>query len=166
MIPPQGDCPSATRHIRPQPIVWMMAGYRVSPSGGAGSLYSRRKILGNIWGRKARPAVGRHPALIHMRACCTRLGHPFLLPLRPFWCGGIPQAGDVRLFDGSRKTYFEFHIVKGSVIVCGCFISTERWKIQPFFQFSPWRDPRLRHLSGYPFGTSRKKASTIFYNTA
>ena len=45
----------------------------------------------------------------------------------------------------------------GSIIACGCFISTERWKIQPFFQFSPWRDPRLRHLSGYPFGTSRKK---------
>ena len=43
------------------------------------------------------------------------------------------------------------------VIVCGCFISTVRWKIQPFFQFSPWRDPRLRHFSGYPFGTSRKK---------
>ena len=41
-----------------------------------------------------------------------------------------------------------------------------RWKIQPFFQFSPWRDPRLKHLSGYPFGTSRKKTSTIFYNTA
>ena len=39
-------------------------------------------------------------------------------------------------------------------------------KIQPFFRFSPWRDPRLRHFSGYPFGVSRKKASTIFYNTA
>ncbi len=39
-------------------------------------------------------------------------------------------------------------------------------KIQPFFQFSPWRDPRLRHFSGYPFEVSRKKASAIFYNTA
>ena len=55
---------------------------------------------------------------------------------------------------------------KGSVMVYGCFISTVRWKIRPFFQFSPWRDPRLRHFAGYPFGTSRKKASTIFYNTA
>ena len=26
-----------------------------------------------------------------------------------------------------------------------------------FFQFSPWRDPRPRHFSGYPFGVSRKK---------
>ena len=33
---------------------------------------------------------------------------------------------------------------KGFVLVCGCFISTERWKIQPFFQFSPRREPRLR----------------------
>ena len=35
-----------------------------------------------------------------------------------------------------------------------------------FFQFSPWRDPRLMPFSGYPFGVSRKKASTVFYNTA
>ena len=28
------------------------------------------------------------------------------------------------------------------------FISTVRWKIQPFFQFSPCRDPRLRHFIG------------------
>ena len=55
---------------------------------------------------------------------------------------------------------------KSSVMVYGCFISTVRWTIRPFFQFSPWRDPRLRHFAGYPFGTSRKKASTIFYNTA
>ena len=41
-----------------------------------------------------------------------------------------------------------------------------RWKYSLFLRFSPWRDPRLRHFSGYPFGTSRKKASTIFYNTA
>ena len=52
------------------------------------------------------------------------------------------------------------------IIACGCFISTVRWKIQPFFQFSPWRNPRLRHFSGYPFGTSRKKTSIFFYNTA
>ncbi len=36
-------------------------------------------------------------------------------------------------------------------------------KIQPFFQFSPWRDPRLRLFAGYPFGVSRNKASTIFF---
>ncbi|WP_337430812.1 hypothetical protein [Bilophila sp.] len=30
-------------------------------------------------------------------------------------------------------------------------------KNRAFFQFSPWRDPRLRHFSGYPFGVSRKK---------
>ena len=39
-------------------------------------------------------------------------------------------------------------------------------KIQPFYPLSSWRDPRLMPFSGYPFGTSRKKASTIFYNTA
>ena len=54
----------------------------------------------------------------------------------------------------------------GSVRVCGCFISTVRWKYSLFLRFSPWRDPRLRHFSGYPFGTSRKKASTLFYDTA
>ena len=54
----------------------------------------------------------------------------------------------------------------GSVIVCGCFIFTIRWKYRFFIMFFPWREPRLRHFSGYPFGTSRKKASTIFYNTA
>ena len=35
-------------------------------------------------------------------------------------------------------------------------------KIRPFLRFSPWRDPRPRHFSGYPFGVSRKKASAIF----
>ena len=39
-------------------------------------------------------------------------------------------------------------------------------KIRPFLRFSPWRDPRPRHFSGYPFGVSRKKASAIFYDTA
>ena len=39
-------------------------------------------------------------------------------------------------------------------------------KIELFFQFFPWRDPRPRHFSSDPCGTSRKKASTIFYNTA
>ena len=39
-------------------------------------------------------------------------------------------------------------------------------KYSLFLRFSPWRDPRLRHFSGYPFGTSRKKVSTVFYNTA
>ena len=58
------------------------------------------------------------------------------------------------------------HIKKGSVIVYGCFISTVRWKYSLFLRFSPWRDPRPRHFSGYPFGASRKKASTVFYSTA
>ena len=60
-----------------------------------------------------------------------------------------------------------FRIQKGFVIiVCGCFIFTVLWKYGLFIRFSPWREPRLRRFSGYPFGTSRKKASTIFYNTA
>ena len=46
---------------------------------------------------------------------------------------------------------------KGSVMAYGCFISTVRRTIRPFFQFSPWRDPRLRHFAGYPFRASRKK---------
>jgi len=35
-------------------------------------------------------------------------------------------------------------------------------KIQLFLQFSLWRNPRLKYFAGYPFETSRKKASTIF----
>ena len=35
-----------------------------------------------------------------------------------------------------------------------------------FSGFPPWREPRLRHFAGYPFGASRKKTSTIFYGTA
>ena len=38
-------------------------------------------------------------------------------------------------------------------------------KIQPFSLVSPWRDPGLRHVAGYPFGASRKNASTVFYDT-
>ena len=56
--------------------------------------------------------------------------------------------------------------IKGSVIAYGCFISTVRWKYSLFLRFSPWLEPPIRHFSGYPFGASRKKASTIFYNTA
>ena len=54
---------------------------------------------------------------------------------------------------------------KGSVMVCGCFISTARWKYGFFIRFSHWRNPQPKHFVGYPFGTS-KKASTIFYDTA
>lgn len=39
-------------------------------------------------------------------------------------------------------------------------------KIRHFSQLSHWRNPWLRHLVGYSFGTSRKKAATIFYDTA
>ena len=53
-----------------------------------------------------------------------------------------------------------------SVIVCGCFISTVRWKYGFFIRFSPLRNLWLMPFSGYPFGSSRKKASIIFYNTA
>ena len=46
------------------------------------------------------------------------------------------------------------------------FHPTVWWKYSLFLRFSPWRDPRPRYFSGYPFGGSRKKASTIFYDTA
>ena len=36
----------------------------------------------------------------------------------------------------------------GSVIVCGCFISTVRWKYSLFLWFFPWRDLRLRYFIG------------------
>ena len=39
-------------------------------------------------------------------------------------------------------------------------------KIQPFSPVSPWRDPRLRHVVDYSFGSSRKKASAIFCDAA
>ena len=54
----------------------------------------------------------------------------------------------------------------GSVIVCGCFISKALWKYSLFIQFSHWRNLELRCFAGYSFGTSRKRASTIFYNTS
>ena len=31
------------------------------------------------------------------------------------------------------------------------------WKYSFFLRFSPWRESRIRHVVGYPFGTSRKK---------
>ena len=67
-------------------------------------------------------------------------------------------------FQKTRHQPFPYNtaFLYGSVIVCGCFISTVRWKYSLFLRFSPWRDPRLRHFSGYPFGVSRKKTSTIF----
>ena len=53
--------------------------------------------------------------------------------------------------------YYDRANLFGSVIACGCSISTVRSKYSLFLLFSPWRDPRLRHFSGYPFGASRKK---------
>ena len=85
-----------------------------------------------------------------MKAACfiAKANTPSLLPL---------------LFKGFRVYWTPIRgIPFGSVRVCGCFISTVRWKIEPFFPFSPWRDTRLRHFAGNPFGASRKKASTIF----
>ena len=38
--------------------------------------------------------------------------------------------------------------------------------IQPFPQLSPWWSSWLRHFVAYSLATSRKKASTIFYDTA
>ena len=51
-------CSNATKHIHPQPIGWMRAECRVSPSGEAGSPYGQRKSLGNIGGRRVHPATG------------------------------------------------------------------------------------------------------------
>ena len=48
----------------------------------------------------------------------------------------------------------------------GYFISSARWKYSLFLQFFPWRTLWLRHFIGYSLRTSRKKASTIFYDTA
>ena len=39
-------------------------------------------------------------------------------------------------------------------------------KIQPFSPVFPLAGAAIRHFVGYPFGASRKKASTVFYNTA
>ena len=51
-------CSSAMKHIHPQPIGWMRAECRASPSGEAGSPYGQRKSLGNIGGRRVHPAAG------------------------------------------------------------------------------------------------------------
>ena len=60
------------------------------------------------------------------------------------------------------KPYFnslksEINILEGSVMVYGYFISTAHWKYSLFLRFFPWRDPLLRHFSGYPFRVSGKK---------
>lgn len=39
-------------------------------------------------------------------------------------------------------------------------------KIQPFYQVFHRRNPWLGHFADYSFGTSKKKASIIFYDTA
>ena len=46
------------------------------------------------------------------------------------------------------------------------FLFCSAVKIRPFFQLSPWRDPRLRPFIGYFFGASRNKTSTVSYGTA
>ena len=51
-------------------------------------------------------------------------------------------------------------------MACGCFISTACWNYSFFIRLSHWRNPQLKHFVGYPFGTSKKKASTAFYGTA
>ena len=73
-----------------------------------------------------------------------------------------PQFQPIR----TGKTDPDTRYFNGSVIVCGYFVSTVWWKYSLFLRFSPWREPRPRHFSGYPFGASRKRTSTIFYNTA
>ena len=47
----------------------------------------------------------------------------------------------------------------------GLFHLHNRWKYR-LFQFFPLAESTAKAFSGYPFGTSRKKASAIFYNTA
>ena len=64
------------------------------------------------------------------------------------------------------RLLFRLDFLKGSATVCGCFISTVRWKYSLFLRFSSWRNTGLRHFVGYSLGTSRKKASAIFYDTA
>ena len=60
----------------------------------------------------------------------------------------------------SDKEVYSFR--EGSVIVCGYFIPKARWKYCLFIQFFHWWNLELRYFAGYSFGTSRKKASTIF----
>ena len=65
----------------------------------------------------------------------------------PLPCGGDETA-----------TFYDSVVFSvGSVIVCGFFISTARWKYSLFLLLSHRRNPRLRHFAGCSFGTSRNK---------
>ena len=44
--------------------------------------------------------------------------------------------------------------------------SAVEMKIQIVIRFSHWRNPQLKYFVAYPFGTSREKASAIFYDAA
>ena len=73
----------------------------------------------------------------------------------------------IQPFPLSRVVILHVIIWNGPVIIlCGCFISTACWKYGFFIRFFHWRNPRLTYFVGYPFGTSKRKVSTISYDTA
>ena len=55
---------------------------------------------------------------------------------------------------------------KGCVMVCGCFISTVRWKIQPFSPVFPLAGATAKAFCRLSLWSLKEKTSTIFYNTA
>ena len=66
---------------------------------------------------------------------------------------------------GSMIEHFMgYSLALSSYVVVSSLQHGENYSL--FLQFSPWRNPRLRHFAGYSSGTSRKKASTVSYGTA
>ena len=75
------------------------------------------------------------------------------------------RMGEVFAFDSRQATDATFSRIKKLCQGIGYMVvSSPQYgeKYSLFLQFSPWRNPRLRHFAGYPFGASRKNASATF----
>mgnify|MGYP005759688439 FL=1 len=75
------------------------------------------------------------------------------------------RMGEVFAFDSRQATDATFSRIKKLCQGIGYMVvSSPQYgeKYSLFLQFSPWRNPRLRHFAGYFFGTSRKNASATF----
>ena len=117
-----------------------------------GAFYLFRYSLGIS--RKHQPFYGTANSQKAMWSLNARIG----MWTRPLFTAGKGGPDlDFHLFGGFLKW-----VLNWLFIVYGCFISTSAMKNRAFFQFSPRRDLRLRHFSGYLFVISRKKVSTIF----
>ena len=71
-------------------------------------------------------------------------------------------------FQKTRHQPFPYNtaFLYGSVIVCGCFISTVRWKIQPFSPVFPSAGSSAKAFFRLSLWSFKEKDINHFYNTA